>query len=149
MKQRTATNQAQLDEIADKIRGLGEYLPLVITVTEGTKIRSTGQNARYWAEITYFMEQIQEAVSKVAEYTGFTELEVKRLLAADLPVEQAVILFARIPEAVHDQLKQICGIPTSTRLGTKAFMKFEDRMAATMTEILGNVNNLTMRALSK
>jgi len=139
MKQRTATNQAQLDEIADKIRGLAGFLPLVVTVTEGTKIRSTGQNARYWAEIEHFMAEINTCIEQNADFYGNTNIEMRRIAAEGMPVEHAVILFARQKEVVHEVLKQICNIPTSTRLGTKEFTKFNDILDAAMIEILGEI----------
>jgi hypothetical protein len=146
MKQRTITTKEQLDKAVNDMRMLGHKLPLVITVTEGTRLRTSGQNARYWSEIEFFMQQITQAVDRVADHTGYSPLEVKRLIAEELPIEQAVILFARNKEVVHDILKEVCGIPTSTRLGTKAFSKFEERLAQLMTEILGNINAITRRA---
>lgn len=139
MKQRTILNQDHLTKACADLARLGGNLPLVITVTEGTKIRSSGQNARYWAEVQYFMEQINETIEQAANESGHTEFEIKKILAEQLPIEQSVILFARKPEVVHDILKGICGIPTSTRLGTKDFMKFEDRLTQVMSEIIGNI----------
>lgn len=139
MKQRSILTQEQLNKACADLAKLGGNLPIVITVTEGTKIRTEGQNARYWCEVQYFMEQINEAIHNAANESGHSEFEIKKILAEQLPIEQAVILFARKPEVVHDILKGICNIPTSTRLGTKDFMKFEDRLAQTMSEIIGNI----------
>lgn len=139
MKQRTIINDEQLKKAAHDIMALSGNLPLVITITEGTKLRSGGQNARYWSEIQYFMDELNQAISDAAESTGHSEFEIKKILAEQLPIEQAVILFAKSKDVVHSVLKDICNIPTSTRLGTKDFMKFEDRLSQTMTEIIGNV----------
>ena len=139
MKQRTILNAEQLKKACAALSGLGGNLPLVITITEGTKTRTSGQNARYWCEIEYFMEQINEAIGRAADESGHSEFEIKKILAGQLPIEQSVILFAKKKEVVHEVLKDICNIPTSTRLGTKDFMKFEDRLSQTMMEIIGNI----------
>jgi len=146
MKQRTATEQKHLDEIADKIRNLGGFLPVVVTVTEGKKIRTDLQNAAYWCEMKHFLSQITEAVTRLSDFSGYTVAEVRRIIADTLPPDQAGIVYALSPEAAHDCLKEICGIPTSTRLGTKAFMKFEGRLEQTMTEIIGYINAVVYKA---
>jgi len=147
MKERAITSEKDLERAANDLRGLAGHLPLVVSVTEGKRIRSDGQNRRYWSEIQWFRQQLQQAVDQVAEHTGYTVLEVKRLIAAELEPEQIAILFARSSETVHDVLKEICGIPTSTRLGTKAFTKYEDRLSQVMMEIIGTVNAVAGRAL--
>lgn len=139
MKQRTILNEEQLKKACADLSCLAGSLPIVITVTEGTKTRTSGQNARYWAEVQYFMEQINDAISYAADESGHSEFEIKKILAEQLPIEQSVILFARKPEVVHEVLKGICNIPTSTKLGTKDFMRFEDRLSQTMSEIIGNI----------
>lgn len=139
MRQRTILTEDHLRKACADLSQLSGNLPLVITVTEGTKTRTSGQNARYWCEIDYFMEQINESIEMAANESGYSEFEVKKLLAEQLPIEQSVILFARKKEVIHDVLKGICNIPTSTRLGTKDFMKFEDRLSQTMSEIIGNI----------
>lgn len=139
MKQRTITNEQQLRQASADLLKLGGNLPVVITVTEGSRIRTNSQNAKYWAEVQYFMQEIESMISTAADESGYTSLELKRIVAEDLPIEQAAILFVRKPEAVHDILKGICGIPTSTKLGTKAFMKFENVLSQTMMEIIGNI----------
>lgn len=148
MRERPVTNQQELDKAANDLRALGDHLPLVITVTEGKRIRTEGQNKRYWSEVQWFREQLSQAIEQVAEHTGYTPLEVKRLIAQELEPEQIAILFARSSETVHDCLKEICGIPTSTRLGTKEFMKYEERLTQVMMEIIGTVQAITTRALS-
>lgn len=147
MKQRTAYNQQDLDEAANRIRSLGGHLPVVVTVTEGKRTRTSAQNARYWSSLTELLEQISEAIREVAEHTGYTDLEVRQIVAADMPAEQVAILYCRKPEAAHEVMKMICNIPTSTRLGTKAFTKFEARLEQTMSEIIGNITAITRAAL--
>ena len=139
MKQRTITTQEQLEKAILALKGLSDRLPIVITVTEGTKTRTSAQNARYWAEVQYFMSELNEILAQAAEESGYTQIEMRRLVAEQLPVEQAVILYARKKEVVHDVLKDICGIPTSTRLGTKEFSRFDEVLAQTMSEIIGNI----------
>jgi len=139
VKQRVLLKQADLDRAARDISGLGGSLPLVITITEGTKTRTSPQNARYWAEISYFMDELNNVIEQKADETGYSNIEVRKILAEKLPIEQAIILFAKKSEIVHQVLKDICGIPTSTKLGTKDFVKFEDRLSQTMTEIIGNI----------
>lgn len=106
------------------------------------KIRSLGQNARFWASLTEYLRQINEVVNQVATETGHTPLEVKREAVGGLPIEYGIILFAKRPEVVHAVLKEICNIPTSTRLGTKKFMEYEERMLAVMGDILGHVKSM-------
>lgn len=139
MKQRIILNEEHLKKACADLSMLGGRLPLVITVTEGTKTRTSGQNARYWCEIEYFMSEVNEAIEKAATESGHSEFEIKKILAEQLPIEQSVILFARKKEVIHEVLKGICNIPSSTRLGTKEFMKFEDRLTQTMSEIVGNI----------
>jgi hypothetical protein len=64
---------------------------------------------------------------------------VRRIVAKELQPEQVAILYAGTPEAVHDILKTINGIPTSTRLGTKKFAEYEERMVQTIAEVVGAV----------
>lgn len=139
MKQRSITNEQQLRQASQDLLKLGGHLPVVLTVTEGTKTRTSSQNARYWSEVQFFMGEINDAIDQAAESAGYTNLEMRKVVAEQLPIEQAVILFCRTKEAVHDVLKQICGIPTSTRLGTKEFSKFDSVLAQTMSEIVGNI----------
>jgi hypothetical protein len=138
VKQRTITNQDQLRKASHDLLNISQF-PFVITVTEGSRTRSSGQNAKYWAELTFFMEQINESISHAAESSGYTDIELRRILADQLPIEQALILYARKKEVIHEVLKDIVNIPTSTRLGTKDFMKFEGRLEQVMSEILGNI----------
>ena len=103
------------------------------------KTRTSIRNAKYWAELTECLEQINAAINQVASDTGHSPLEVKREAASELPIEYGLILFARKAEIAHEVLKDVCNLPTSTRLGTKKFMEFEDRMLAVMGDILGHV----------
>ena len=103
------------------------------------KTRTLGQNSRYWVDLTNYLRQINAAINQVASDTGHSPLEVKREAASELPIEYGLILFARKAEIAHEVLKDVCNLPTSTRLGTKKFMEFEDRMLAVMGDILGHV----------
>ena len=148
MKQRSLITPDDLKKAAADLLNLEHSLPLVITLTEGKKIRSDGQNKRHWVNIKYFLDEINATVSSVAEHTGYSPLEVKRLLAKSLEPEQIGILYARKSDTIHDVLKQICNIPTSTRLGTKAFMKFEDILEQTIADIIGSIRSVAMEALN-
>ena len=148
MKQRPIETAEQLAKAAADILNLEPNLPIVISITEGKSIRSSAQNARYWADLTMMLNDIRHAVESVSEHTGYTPLETKRILASELEPEQVAILYATKPEIIHDVLKQICNIPTSTRLGTKDFMRFEDILEATIAEITGTIKATAMRALS-
>jgi len=145
MKQRSLITKEDLVKASNDLLNLEANLPLVITVTEGKKIRTNAQNARYWSEIKYFMDEINAAIDRSAEESGYSNIEVRRLLADHLQIEQAIILYARKSEVVHSILKDICGIATSTKLGTKAFSKFDERLSQTMTEILGDINSFLRR----
>ena len=146
MKERQIKTKYDLEKAALDLLRLEKHLPLVLTLTEGNRLRTPAQNARHWSDIDAFMTEINQSIEYVSEHTGYTPLEVKRLLASELPIEHAVILFARSKETVHDVLKDICNIPSSTRLGTKAFSKFDDILAQTMSEIIGSVKAFTRRA---
>ena len=146
MKQRSIETQEQLEHAASDLLKLAGNMPFVITITAGTRIRTSPQNKMYWSELQFFMNEISQAVSNVAEHTGYSELEVKRLISNDMEPEQAAILFVRSKEAVHEVLKMIVGIPTSTKLGTKDFNKFTERLAQVMSEILGIVNMFERKA---
>ena len=102
--------------------------------------RTDGQNSRYWASLTEYLKQIAAAVARVSDQTGYTPIEVKRLIAKNMQPEHGLILFAHKPEIAHEVLKEIVGIPTSTRLGTKEFMAFDGRMEQVIAEIAGEVN---------
>ena len=148
MKQRSLITKDDLIKAAADLLNLEANLPLVLTLTEGKKIRTNNQNARYWAEINYFLNEINNTITSVSEHTGYTPLEVKRLLAKSLEPEQIGILYARKSESIHEVLKQICSIPTSTRLGTKDFMKFEGILEQTIAEIIGSIRSVAMEALN-
>jgi len=147
MKQRSLESKGDLQKAASDLLNLEANLPMVITLTEGKRIRSNNQNARYWASIKYFLDEINVTIKSVSDHTGYTPLEVKRLLAANLEPEHIGILYARKSEVIHDVLKQICNIPTSTRLGTKDFMKFEGMLDQTIAEIIGSIKSVAMDAL--
>ncbi len=148
MKERAIENHEQLAKVVTDLSKLADYMPFVVTITSGKKIRSTAANARHWANIEDFMNQINEAVEKVSEYTGYTPLETKKVISLSLPSEHIEILYARSKEAVHLGLKHICNIPTSTRLGTAEFSKFDDILEATIAEIIGEINDLSRKVLS-
>lgn len=111
------------------------------------KTRTNPQNSRYWASLTEYLMQMNQTVHAVANETGYTPLEIKRLIAKEMPPEHIAILFTSKPEVAHDVLKEICGVPTSTRLGTKKFMLFEERMVQAIAEVVGQVNAFAGRAL--
>lgn len=119
---------------------------MVMTLTRGKKLRSSAANARYWATIQDWMELILNALVTTSLETGYTVLEVKRIVADNLPHEQAAILFVRKKEAVHDILKDCAGIPSSVRLGTKEFNEFTDELERVMAEIKGEVMAVQMKA---
>lgn len=103
------------------------------------KTRSLGQNSRYWVSLSEYLRQMNALVNQIASDTGHSPLEIKREAAAGLPIEYGIILFAKKPEVAHEVLKDVCNIPTSTRLGTKKFIEYEERMLAVMGDILGHV----------
>ena len=147
MKQRTIANEEQQQKAAQALLGIKKF-PFVVTVTEGTKTRTDGQNSRYWANMDNFLSEINDAVEMYAERVGETNIQARREIAIrieekyDCPVEYMAILFIRTKEAAHEVMKMICNIPTSTRLGTKEFQKFEGILEMTMAEILGLINSV-------
>lgn len=146
MRERKIETSEQLRKAAGDIARLAANLPLIITVTEGRKIRSSKANSRHWVLIDSFMYEIDDAVRRISEHTGYTELETKKIIAQNMPAEQIEILYARTKEAIHNSLKVICNIPSSTRLGTKSFSKFDDVLAGTIAEIIGHINAVTRKS---
>lgn len=117
-----------------------------VVVREHQRTRTLPQNSRYWATLTECLEQTASIVEQISNETGYTPLEVKRLIAQEMEAEHVAILFARTAEVAHDVIKDICNVPTSTRLNTKKFMQFEDHMILTITVIQGEVNAFARRA---
>ena len=139
----SATWKAFLDHVME-LRNMEK--PWQVDLREYVRTRTTGQNSRYWATLTEEMRQLGEAIANIAKHTGYSPLEVRRLVAATLEPEQIAILYAQTPEAVHDILKVIHGIKTSTRLGTKAFMEFEERMIQSVADVVGAVREVARQA---
>ncbi len=130
--------------IRDKVMATLNQMALKPVLTEVVirpyeKTRTEGQNSRYWCSLTEYLRQINVLVNQVASDTGHSPLEVKREAASGLPIEYGIILFAKKPEVAHEVLKDICNIPTSTKLGTKKFIEYEERMLAVMGDILSHV----------
>ena len=82
MKTRTIHNEADLKKASQDILNVGGSLPVVMTLTKGTRIRTTGQNSRYWATLDEHLRTIGVLVEAVVEQTGYTPMEVRRLIAA-------------------------------------------------------------------
>lgn len=131
--------KANRTEAAKAVLSITEKPLMEVTIREHVRTRTDGQNKRYWASLTEELRQMQQSIDRIAWHTGHTPIEVRRIVSAELEPEQIAILYAQTPEAVHDILKTIHGIPTSTRLGTKAFMSFEERMIQAVTEVVGAV----------
>ena len=94
----------------------------------------------YWASLTESLRQINQTVNYLANESGHSPLEIKRIIAQELEPEYIAVLFSRTPEAAHDILKEVCNVPTSTRLGTRKFIKFQERMETMIAEIAGQIN---------
>jgi len=139
MKERLIRNEQDLKKATNDLLALGQYIPFIITITEGDRIRSAGANAAYWADIDHFMKEINAIINAKADELGYTNLEMRRTMAEELPIEHALILYARHKEVVHDILKEICNIPSTTKLGSKKFAKFHDILQSTMSWIIGNI----------
>ena len=131
---------------ANAVMAIAKEPLMQVTISEHIRLRTSAQNARYWASLAEEMRQMKEAIHHISEHTGHTQLEARRIVADDLEPEQIAILYARTQEAVHDILKTIHGIPTSTRLGTKAFMQFEERMIQSVAEVNGAVKAMQREA---
>jgi len=148
MKQRPLITPADLKKAAADLLNLEANLPMVMTLTAGSKIRSSAANSRHWCNIRMFLDDIRYAVESVSEHTGYTPIETMRVLSKNLEPEQAAILCARKPEVAHEILKFICGIPTSTKLGSKDFQKFELILEQTIAEIIGSIKAVAREAVS-
>ena len=130
-------NAVNLLRVLEPSHYQGEMMEVIIRPFQ--KTRSLPQNSRYWASLTEYLNQIHQTIQIISDESGYTPLEVKRLIADDLKPEQVAILFARTPEVAHDVIKEICNVPTSARLGTKRFMLFEEQMERTIAEIAGQI----------
>ena len=139
MKTRPIQNDTQRQNAINAIL----KLPYPYELGVSKKLRTDGQNRRYWASLEEYLDQIKQAIDRVVDHTGYTPLEVRRLVAKELQPEQIAILFSLRKEVAHDVLKIIAGIPTSTRLNTKEFGKFEEQVMGIMIDIVGEVNNIT------
>ena len=142
MKQRPIHNKQDLEKASKDLLLLEDYLPFVLSITQGKKIRTLAQNARYWVDVEYFLIELNQAIQDIADETGYTPIQVRRIIAFELPEEYSGIMYVLSKESVHEMLKFICQIPTSTRLGTKEFSKYEERLEQTMTDIIGRVRAL-------
>ncbi len=118
----------------------------MVEIKEAIRTRTLPQNSRYWATLTEELHQLSAGIAEISAHTGYTPLEVRRIVAKELQPEQVALLYAGTPEAAHDILKTINGIPTSTRLGTKKFMEFEERMLQTIAEVVGAVRAVVRAA---
>lgn len=118
----------------------------MVEIKENVKTRTLPQNALYWATLTEELRQLSAGIKEISRHTGYSPLEVRRIVAKELQPEQVAILYASTPEAVHDILKVINGIPTSTRLGTKEFAQYEERMLQTIAEVVGAVRAVARAA---
>ena len=126
---------------AEYILNLPDAPVLEVVVREYTKPRTESQNSRYWATLTDGLRNISTIVAALSDRAGYTPLEVRRIIAGDIKEpERAAMMFVMKPEAAHEILKMIVGIPTSTKLGTKKFAEFHDQMEMEMAEIVGEVN---------
>ena len=134
MKQRYVETKDNLDRLALDVMGLEHSLPFYVTITKHEKARSNAANSRYWCELKEILDKMQANIVYISDETGYTPIEVRRMIAEKLPPEYSAILYSRTEKAAHDVIKTICGVPTSTRLGTKAFSKFEQIMETTITE---------------
>jgi hypothetical protein len=141
MKDRTLRTEQDKQQAAKDLQAIpADRLPLYLTLSQGKGQRSSAANARYWANIEFFMQEINNEINVIADNLGYTNMEARRVIAEKMDnVEHALILYARSKEVVHEVLKQICNIPTSTRLGTKEFNKFSDQLDLAMSQILGEV----------
>ena len=140
MKDRTLRTKEDLKRAALNLEAIpAEHLPLYLTLSQGKGQRTSAANARYWAMIEGWMEEIRNEIKAIAEETGYTYLEARRVIANELPPEHEEMLYARNKNAVHEALKEICGIPTTTRLGTKEFNNYSDQLDLAMSQILGEV----------
>jgi len=145
MKTRTLRTTDDLKKAGQDLMKLAGHLPVVMTISTGSKIRSDSQNARYWATLTDELNKITSIIDAMAERTGYTNFTVRKIIAGELSWEYSLILSARKPEVAHEVLKMILDIPTSTKLGTKEFMKLEDVMLATMSEIVGEIQSYSVK----
>lgn len=139
MKQRTLQTAADLRKASADILGLEGHLPVVITVTQGKRIRSDRQNSKYWATLNDHLQNISNWVQQLADETGHTSMEIRHFVASQLSPEYAAIVYAFTDDSAHKVMKIIQGKESSRKLGTKEFMDFEQRMDQIMSEIVGEV----------
>ena len=137
MPERLIETPEQRTDAINAIAGL--ELPYRITISP-KKERSNAQNNMWWSALEFHICQIAQAVTKISDYTGHTPLEIRRMIALQVSPEQSLMIYALKKEALHEALKLICCIPTSTRLGTKKFSEFHGVMEMEMANLMAEVN---------
>ncbi len=138
VSERIITTQDELYKAARDLPSLVSRLPFRLSVSP-VKERSTVANSHYWVNLGFWLGEVQTAINETANRLGLSPSDAKLLLANNMPTLHALIMYARERKVAHSVLKDICNIPTSTKLGTKAFHKFDETMERTMAEILGEV----------
>lgn len=142
MKTRNIHTVEQLEKASKDLIGLKDVLPVVLTVSQGKHIRGDGANARYWVMLQESLDMITAEIDAMSEHTGYTPLEARKIIANEMSWEHSMILACRKTEPAHEVMKMICGIPTSTRLGTKEFAKFGDVIDMTMAQIVSEIRSI-------
>ena len=143
MNSRDITTPEQLEKAIKALRKV--ELPFVITVG-AQKVRSNAANASYWADLQFHLDEVSSALELASEATGHTVLELRQMIAKATTPEYSLLIFSIKKESLHEHLKIICDIPTSTRLSKKFFAKFYTIMQAHMTSLLAEVYALTGEA---
>jgi len=142
MPERLIETQEQRTEAINAIIGL--ELPYRIAISP-KKLRSNSQNAMWWSSLQFHIDEISQKISQASDKTGYTPLEIRKLIASQATSEQTLMIYALKKESLHDALKLICGIESSVKLGTKKFSEFHGIMEMEMANVLGLVYNLTGR----
>lgn len=102
------------------------------------EIRTNEQNAMYWSALDDRVNAVNRLVTIAADTTGHTPLEMRQIWASNMPPEQAALMFVLRPEAAHEIIKVVLGVPTTTRLTKANFSEFYERMETIYAEIIGN-----------
>ncbi len=147
MKTRTIETVEQLEKFSKDVMVFRDYLPIYTTISQGKEKRGEGANSRYWAMLQESLEIISSEVNDLAETLGYTPIEARRVIAHLLPWEDSLILACRKSEPAHEVMKMVFDIPTSTRLGTKEFAGFGDKIDEKMAKIVGAIRAICRKEI--
>jgi len=135
----TLRSESQVKTACNKIREAWESGKLhQCAISLVKEIRTDSQNKMYWSALDERLKELNLAIMAAADMSGHTPMEIRAIFAQRLEPEYIGILYVRNAEAVHEILKVIGGVPTSTKLTKATFSDFYERMEVVMSEVIAS-----------